>query len=320
MHELRKSYVLNRWVIINTERAKRPRDFARERVKLKKEGKCPFCPGNEKMTPPEISRIEENGKWVMRVFPNKFPAVTLYGSGQIEQEGDFFVHSDAYGKHEVIVETPQHDEELADLEPERIKQLLQLYAQRIKALKKMDGIEHVAVFKNHGADAGTSIEHEHSQIIAYNKLSSAVDREARAVSTYWRKHRRCPWCDVIEFERKGPRRVAENESIVAYAPYASRFAFEVAIFPKKHLLSLSEFNEQELLDLASVIKKVLMKLKNLNAPYNMYLHESPKGKKLHFHMKINPRLLSWGGFEYSTGCIINSVAPEQAAEFYRKED
>jgi len=319
LHELRKSYVLNRWVIINTERAKRPQDFAREKVKVEEEGRCPFCPGNERLTPPEISRIEENGKWIMRVFPNKYPAVTLDGSSEIETEDRFFTHSDGYGKHEVIVETPNHDEELADLPAGSIKQLLELYVQRINALRKIKGIEHIAVFKNHGPESGTSIVHEHSQIIAYNRPSTNIDREASAIATFQRKHRKCPWCEIIEIEKKGPRRCFENDSFVAFCPYASRFAFEIAIFPKKHLDSLAALDENGLMDLAEIVKKVLLKLKGLNAPYNMYLHESPRGKKLHFHFKINPRLLSWGGFEYSTGAVINTVAPEQAAEFYRKE-
>ena len=320
MHELRKSYILNRWVIINTERSKRPQDFIKDRPKAKEEGSCPFCPGNEKLTPPEISRIEENGKWQMRVFPNKYPAVTLDGNSETEKEGPFFTRGDGYGKHEIIVETPNHKEMLAELSEERIKQLLELYIQRITALKKVKGIEHIAVFKNFGAEAGSSINHEHSQIIAYNRPSTNVDREARAVLAYWRKHRKCPWCEIIEVERKGPRRCFENDSFLAFAPYASRFAFEIAIFPKKHFDSLAEINGKELDDLAEILKKILGKLKELNAPYNLYLHESPKGKKLHFHFKVNPRLLSWGGFELSTGTIINTVAPEQAAEFYRKEE
>tara|TARA_Y100000310_G_scaffold341358_1_gene440253 strand:+ start:3463 stop:4425 length:963 start_codon:yes stop_codon:yes gene_type:complete len=319
MHELRKSYVLNRWVIINTARGKRPQDFVKERAKVKEEGKCPFCPGNESMTPPEISRIEENEEWVMRVFPNKFPAVTLDGNSETETEDHYFTHSDGYGKHEVIVETPDHDKVLADLPVEKIKQLLEIYAERIKALKKVKGIEHVAVFKNHGPEAGTSINHEHSQIIAYSRPSTNVDRETRAVAKFQRKHKKCPWCQVVETERKGPRRCYENDSFIAFCPYASRFAFEIALFSKKHLHSLAEVDDNGLMDLAEIIKKVLLKLKELNAPYNLYLHESPKGKKLHFHIKINPRLLSWGGFEHSTGAVINTVAPEQAAEFYRKE-
>ncbi len=319
MHEIRKSYILNRWVIINTERAKRPQDFAKETLKAKEEGVCPFCPGNEKMTPPEISRIEENGKWQMRVFPNKYPAVTLDCSSEIETEDFYFTRSDGYGKHEVIVETPNHNEDLSDLPVEKIKQLLDVYIERINALGNVKGIEHIAIFKNHGPEAGTSIDHEHSQIIAYNRPSMQVDREVEAVDSFRKKHKKCAWCEIVEIERKGPRRAFENDSFVAFCPYASRFAFELAIMPKKHLDSLAEVDEKGLLDLAEILKKALSKLKPLNAPYNLYLHESPKGKKLHFHFKISPRLLSWGGFEHSTGTVINTVSPEQAAEFYRKE-
>ncbi len=319
MHELRKSYILNRWVIINTNRAKRPQDYRKEGPKVKEDSICPFCPGNEKMTPPEISRIEEDGKWQMRVFPNKYPAVTLDCNSEIEKEDIYFTHSDGYGKHEVIVETPRHDELLADLPVERIKQLIGIYIERINALKNVKGIEHIAIFKNHGPEAGTSIDHEHSQVIAYNRPSMQIDREARAVEAFRRKHGKCPWCEIIEIERKGPRRCYENDNFVAFTPYASRFAFELAIFPRTHLHSLSDVGDEALTDLAEILKKALTKLKELNAPYNLYLHESPKGKRLHFHFKITPRLLSWGGFEHSTGTVINTVAPEQAAEFYRRE-
>jgi len=319
LHELRKDYILNRWVIINTERAKRPQDFVKEKPAAKTEGKCPFCPGNEAMTPPEISRVEEKGNWAIRVFPNKFPAVTLEGNPEVETEGRFFAQSDGYGKHEVIVETPRHDEALAELPVERINALLHVYRERISALKKLKAIEHIAVFKNHGKEAGTSLEHEHSQVIAYNRPSTTVKREANAAASYYRKHKKCPWCEIIETERKGPRRCYENNGFVSFCPYASRFAFEIAVFPKKHVQSLAELGEEELADLAEIIKKALGKLHALNAPYNMYIHESPKGKKMHFHLKINSRLLSWGGFEHSTGCVINTVAPEQAAEYYRKE-
>ena len=319
MHELRKSYILNRWVIINTERSKRPQDFIKEHPHVNEEGKCPFCPGNENLTPPEISRIEENEKWVMRVFPNKYPAVTLDGNSETEKEGEFFTRGDGYGKHELIVETPNHGELLADLPAERIKQLLELYVERINALRKVKGIEHIAVFKNCGTEAGTSREHEHSQIIAFNRPSTNVEREVKVIASYWRKHRKCPWCQVIETERKGPRRCFENDSFFAFCPYASRYAFELAIFPKQHLDQLGQLDEKQLNDLAEIIKKTLLKLKELNAPYNMYLHEAPKGKKMHFHFKFEPRLEKWGGFELSTGVVINTVSPEQAAEFYRKE-
>lgn len=316
MRELRKDYILNRWVIINTDRSKRPREYTQEKPKLK-EGVCVFCPGNENLTPPEITRIEKNGKWTMRVVPNKFPAVTPDGDSAIKSMNSLFTYSHSFGRHEVIIETPNHTEQLADFDVGRIKVLLGLYTDRINELKKDKRIKQVAVFKNQGEAAGCSLSHAHTQIIAYNRLASTIDEEVQATSKYKKKHRRCPYCEVIKIESKSNRKIAENKSIVAIAPYASRFAFEVMLFPKHHRNSIVELSDDELLDLAKVIKKILLKLKKLNAPYNMYLHNAPQGEELHFHIKINPRILPWGGFEHLTGCIVNTVSPEDAAKYYR---
>ncbi|MDD5163905.1 MAG: galactose-1-phosphate uridylyltransferase [Candidatus ainarchaeum sp.] len=320
MAELRKDYLRNRWVIIVPERAKRPMDFKKipEPIEKGAEKKCFFCPGNEQSTPPEIMRIEKNSKWEMRVFPNKFPAVDTKGDSEIKQEDDFFMHSHAYGHHEVIVETPEHGKTMADFSTAKIKKILELYISRILTLSADPKIKQVAVFKNEGKEAGASIRHTHTQIIAYNKLAETVDNEENAAMDYEKKFRKCPYCELIKTERKSARLVAETKNAIAFTPYASRFAFEVKIFPKRHVTSIVNFSDAELSDYAKIIKKIFSKLKKLNAPYNMYLHNASQGKDLHCHIKINPRLLSWGGFEYATGCVINTVPPEEAAKFYRE--
>jgi len=305
MHELRKDYIFDRWVIVNTERAKRPRDFIKKHQKIVEHGSCPFCPGNEKTTPPEIDRVEEKGKWILRNFENKFPAVTIEASPKVKTKGTYFTSGNAFGKHEVIVETPSLSTQFHDL--------------RRNALYKVPGIKFVAMFKNHGLEAGTSLVHEHSQIIAYNKLPKNVDREIKAIAAHRKKHRKCPYCEVTKLERKGPRRISENGTFLVFTPYASIFEFEAGIFSKQHFDSFSDLKEKHLLELAELIKKTLSRLAVLNAPYNMYFHEAPVGKKHHIHVKIVPRFITWGGFEHCTGCIINTVSPEQAAEFFRGE-
>ncbi len=320
MHELRKDYIFDRWVIVNTERAKRPKDFIKQHPKIKDHGPCPFCPGNEKMTPPEIARVNEKGEWILRVFENKFPAVTSEGNPEVRTEGDFFTSGNAFGKHEVLVETPRHNQKFYELPVETIAKYLQLLFKRRDALYKVPGIKFVAMFKNHGLEAGTSLAHEHTQMIAYNRLPANIEREIKAITTYHRKHRKCPYCRVLELERKGPRRIVENDSFLAFTPYASIFEFEIGIFSKRHVDSFSRLNEKERNDLAELLKKILSKLAELQAPYNMYFHEAPKGKKHHIHVKIVPRLITWGGFEHCTGCIINTVSPEHAAEFFREEE
>ncbi len=319
MHELRKDYIFDRWVIVNTERAKRPRDFIKQHPKINDSGTCPFCQGNEKMTPPEIARVEEKGEWVLRCFENKFPAVTTEGKPHVKTEGEFFTKGAAFGKHEVIVETPRHTQQFHELPVERIAKYLGLLFKRRDVLYKIPGIKFVAMFKNHGLEAGTSLAHEHTQTIAYNKLPANIEREIKAIAKYKAKHKKCPYCKVVALERKGPRRIAENDSFLAFTPYASIFEFEAGIFPKKHVNHFSNLNEAEILHLAELLKKVLSKLAELQAPFNVYFHEAPPGKKHHIHVKIVPRLITWGGFENCTGCIINTVSPEHSAEFFREE-
>ncbi|MBN1941261.1 MAG: galactose-1-phosphate uridylyltransferase [Candidatus Diapherotrites archaeon] len=322
MPELRKDYLRNRWVIIVPERSKRPRDFRQKPEKESPETrkKCPFCPGKEHLTPPEITRIEGRGKWEMRVFPNKFPAVNTEGDSEIKQSDSFFTYSYAYGYHEVVVESPKHGALMADFTPNRIRDALKLYNKRIKSLTTDPKIKHVSVFKNEGSASGASIAHTHTQIIAYSKLAETVDNEENVVMDWMKKHGKCPYCEIIAAEAKSPRAVMENKTAVAIAPYASRFPFEVKIFPKRHVNSITEFSNAELMDFAKILKRIFSKLKSLNASYNMYLHNASLGKELHCHIKINPRLVPWGGFEYATGCIINTVPPEKAAEFYRSKN
>ena len=310
--ELRKDYILDRYVIISTGRGKRPREFKQKEVKEKK-GICFFCPGNEKLTPPEIGRLGTKKKWRMRWFANKFAAVDLKGNPIIRTDNDYFTFASAYGYHEVIVETNDHKKQLADLTKSQIKDVLKIYANRIEELSKKENIHYVSVFKNHGKEGGTSLVHSHSQVIAYNKLPNLIKDKIKAVKRY--DH--CPYCDIINIEKDSLRRCFENKNFVAFTPYASRFHFEIWIFPIKHIKNITETDEKMLMDLAEILKKILKKLKYLNAPYNIELVYSPENENLHFHIEISPRLAIWAGFEILTNDTINSVSPEDAARFYR---
>jgi len=312
--ELRKDYILDRWVIIASERKKRPKEF--KKIKAKKEGICYFCPGNENLTPKETGRIEKNNKWIIRWFPNKFPAVSHEGSPEIRCANKYFTYADAFGIHEVIVETPDHDKQLADLTGEHIKEILKVYANRIKELSKTTGTKYVLVFKNEGMEAGTSLIHSHTQLMTYNKIPALVEDEINASKAYGT----CPYCEILNIEKNGDRRVFENDNFVSFTPYASRFNYEVWIFPKEHIKNITEMNETKLDDLASMFKKILVKLKEINLPYNFFLHYAPEGKDLHFHIEICPRRATWAGFELATNATINSVSPESAAKFYRGEE
>jgi UDPglucose--hexose-1-phosphate uridylyltransferase len=309
--ELRKDYILDRYVIIAGERAKRPDEF-KKKPKIKKEDTCFFCPGNESMTPPEICRYPESAKvWEMRVFPNKFPATRPEGKFEIKTDNNFFTYSDAYGYHEVLVETPNHEETLADLPEDRIAEVFRLFKKRIIVNVNSPNISYVTIFKNHGENAGTSIIHTHCQLISNSAVPQAILEKEKAV----KKFQSCPYCSIISIEKDSFRRCFENSCFVAFTPYASRHPLEIWVFPKRHVLSITDFNNQEFVYLAEIMKKILLKLKSINADYNFYLQYGIEN--MHFHIEITPRLSTYAGYELSTGTIINTMPPERAAEFYR---
>ncbi|MBI2558441.1 galactose-1-phosphate uridylyltransferase [Candidatus Woesearchaeota archaeon] len=309
---IRKDYLLDRWVYYATERKKRPHEF--KKVEVKEESKiCFFCPDNEHLTPPEIGRLEYKGAWKMRWFLNKFPAVERKGMPNLKSK-KFLSESDSYGMHEIIVETQHHKSQLADLPADSIRQLLEVCGLRIKELGRLKGIKYVQVFKNHGKDAGTSLLHSHTQVTALPQIPSLVMEEAKAA----KKYVKCPYCDIIKLESKSKRRIIETKNVVAFAPFASRFNYEAWVFVKRHKMTMEEFEDIEYKDLALVLKKILVKLKKINVSYNFFLHYSPQGEDLHFHIEVAPRMATWGGFEISTDAIINSVLPEDAAKFYRR--
>ncbi|MBW2967968.1 galactose-1-phosphate uridylyltransferase [Candidatus Woesearchaeota archaeon] len=317
--ELRKGYIMDRWVIIAESRGKRPHQFKTDDdIYANDPGpeKCFFCPGNESMTPEETGRIkDEKGGWKLRWFPNKFAAVDKKGNPEIKTADRFFTYADAYGNHEVIVETPDHSKQLFDLDEEDIVQLLKVYAHRIDELSNQPNIKYVSVFKNEGRKAGTSIVHSHSQLISVNTLPPRVKHQIDAV----RKFDSCPYCDIVRIESKGDRLVRAGEEFVTFTPYASRFNFEAWIFPRTHYRTLMDFSDGQLHRLAAHMKHVLKKLKELNASFNMVVYYAPKGEDLHFHIEFLPRIATHAGFELETGIIINSVSPEDAAKFYRGE-
>jgi len=309
--ELRKDYILDRWVIISSGRSKRPKEFKQESLEIIEET-CFFCPGNEKSTPLEIGRVSQESFWKLRWFENKFPALTPDGQINAKTDNQFFTFAPNYGHHEVIVETPDHKKQLADLSEKDIVDLFNVYNLRIKELSKKDNVAYVNVFKNHGPYGGTSLLHSHSQVMATSYVPQLVNDKVNAC----RKFIECPYCKIIQAEKNSLRRCFENSTFVAFTPYASRFNFEIWIFPKHHAKNLDEVNIN---DLANILKKALVKINQLNLSYNFFLHYSPNNSDLHFHIEIIPRVAVWGGFEFCTNIIINSVSPEDAARFYRGE-
>ena len=329
MIELRKDYILDRWVILAPTRKKRPRDFARQQATVTS-NVCVFCAGNEKLTPPEIGRIKgPDGEWLMRWFPNLFPAVEESGQKYIRTDNMFYTFASAYGSHEIIVETPSHERQLWNLTATELLQLLIVYRERIADLGNKEGIKYVAVFKNHGGEAGTSLVHSHTQVASTNILPPLIRAEAAAIKNHENQNNnQCPYCSIINTEKNSYRRCFENNHAVAFTPYGARFNFELWIFPKRHFRQLSEAGEDELQGIAELLAAALHKLRELNVPYNYVLHYLPSNAGVndpgftdfHFHIEVQPRLSIWAGFELNTDIIINSVTPEDAAKFYRGEE
>ncbi len=313
MPELRKDYVLDRYVIIATGRAKRPQQDADEEKADNKKA-CFFCPGHEAETPPDIYRVDKKGSWKIRVFNNKFPAVQTDGPQELVTDNNYYTYAGAVGRHEIVVETPDHNKQLAELSAKDLRDVLDVYSKRITELSAVPYVKYVSVYKNQGEEAGCSIAHSHTQILAYNLIPQIIREKERACSDSGN----CPYCRIILAEKDSERRVFEDENIAAFTPYASRFPYETWIMPKRHVLRLEELNDSEMLSMAKALRLTLRKLKKLNAPYNFYFHYGIE--KLHLQLIITPRFTKakWAGFELSTGTIINIVSPEKAAEFYRK--
>lgn len=314
MIELRKDYILDRWSYIAADRGKRFQQFEKNANSDDKNNACFFCPGNENLTPPETGRTGNKDRWKLRWFPNKFPVVNEKSNGEITTSNKFYTLGGAFGCHEVIVETPNHNKQLADLKTEDISELLKIYSLRIKELSKKKNIKYVQIFKNSGPEAGTSLAHTHTQIIATSIIPGLVREKIEAV----KKYKKCPYCDIIKKEEKSGRFVYSNNDFLAFTPFAPRFNFEVWIFPQKHHKNITELNCAEFENLAKAFKKVLSRLGEVNASYNFYLHYSPGGDDLHFHFEITPRLNKWAGFELATDSYVITVSPEDAAKFYRK--
>ena len=316
--EIRKDYILDKYVVISETRSKRPNDFIPRFQATNLDTACNFCPGNERLTTEEIGHIGE--PWSIRWFENMYPFLAPKGKFEISTDNNYFTYSDAFGHHEVIVETSDHQRQLSDLGDFEVKEVLKVYKNRIEELSKMPHINYVYIFKNTGMDAGTSVKHSHSQVAALNIVPTIIKQKLDAI----KKYDHCPYCDIINIEKTSFRACFENTNFVAFTPYASRFNYEIWIFPKKHYLSITQLDDWELLDLAQILKRVLARLKELNVSFNLCIHNSPQHyinsdlKGLHFHVEVYPRIAMYGGFELGTD-IVNNVSPETAAKFYRGE-
>lgn len=330
MSVLRYDPTTDEWVIIATERAKRPHDFkkaTRPRVLTPHEASCPFCPGNEAMTPPEVFHIPNNERngWAVRVVPNKFAALTPQGDPRIREHGPLFKEMDGVGHHEVIIETPIHNRFLSLMEDAEVEQVVHAYRERYLALRQDQRVKLILIFKNHGEAAGTSLEHPHSQLVATPVVPASIRRRYEVALRYYDVTGRCLYCDIVEAERKaGERVVLETDDFLVSHPFASKSPFETWIVPKRHRPSFDQITLEECRALAAVLKTTLVRLTQaLNDPdYNFAIHTAPIGdedKEYYlWHIQIVPRLTTMAGFEIGSGMRINTANPEETARFLRE--
>lgn len=346
--EYRYDVLQKRWVIIASERGKRPSDFHVDHDP-DDTGFCPFCPGHEDRTPREIlsvrskriagtdddqKKVDQEDPWKIRVVPNKFPALRIEGDPDRTADG-FYDRMVGVGAHEVVIETPEHDSSLADRDVDEIFELFRVYRDRVSDLSNDQRLKYVLVFKNHGMAAGASLRHPHSQIMATTVTPRIVATELRSCREHHDLKERCLICDIIKKEvTDRDRMIAVDDRFVAFCPYASRFPFEAFIAPRHHQHDYTLSSDDDLRSLATIMKDLLRRLKDAlnDPPYNFVIHTAPNPRVVprrthywdtlefdfHWHIELLPRLTRVAGFEWGTGFYINPTPPEDAASFLRQ--
>ncbi len=325
--ELRQDIVSGDWVVIATGRARRPHEFLKQKRPRFDQPKktCPF----ENLPEQVLSFYalhdgQEKDNWWVEVVPNKYPA---FGKGvcSLFHKVGPYQWIEGVGFHEVVI-TRSHKRSIAEMSEEEVELILRAYQERYLVIKKDECVRYISILHNHGRLSGATISHPHSQIIAIPVIPPDIGKSIRGSGDYSSRYKTCIHCLVLRYELKAKDRIIyENESFVAIAPFASKTAFEIRIFPKKHSPHFEEIGMEERRYLADTMRVSLAKLfKGLRNPdYNFFLHTAPtrdsrEFRQYHWHFEILPKTSIWGGFEISTGIEISTITPEEAAKFLRE--
>ena len=333
MSEFRKDPVNKRWVIYSPERAYRPTDFKSEEKQEHEKGYCPFCSGNEKKSGDEIlayakkpDREPNTPGWWVRVLENKYPALHL--GDNLKKKGiGIYDKMDGLGRHEIIIETEEHVKCISDLSQVQVEKVILAYRDRYVEIASDKNIKHILIFKNYGEDAGASLEHAHSQLIATPVVPSRVETEILGANDYYKFRDRCVYCDILDQELIDRERIIdENDEFLAFNFFAGKVPYETWIVPKHHNAYFSTISKGQIKDLAKIIRRVIKRIKlhlgDVN--YNMVLHTAPVNTSnriddiFHWHLELMPKLTKIAGFEWGTGYYINPVFPEDAAKMLRE--
>lgn len=328
MSELRYNIISRDWVVIATERAKRPKDFIKHQTAAAglpdRKDSCPFCPGNEGDRSDEIYCLGDKNNWKARVIYNKFPA--LSPKEEVTRGNDGIYHSiSGYGVAEVIIEHPRHNLSIATMSDEEVEDVIKVYRERYLAVRRMKDIEAIIIFRNHGAGAGTSLEHPHSQLIATPVVPPLIRGRIEAATRFYDNTGSCIFCRTLEDELKSKKRIVlETEKFVAFMPYASAAPFSTWIFPRRHASCFADIDDAEVKDLAHNLRSTLAKLySGLNNPdFNYTIRSAPvkerESEYFHWSISIIPRISQPAGFELGSGIFVNTALPEESAEFLRR--
>ena len=325
MPEIRKDLVTGRSVIIATERANRPRHDG-----ASQESPCPFCAGNEQITPPEVFAYRDSQfspdtpGWTVRVVPNKYPALVDEGMRSSSRRG-LYESTPGLGVHEVIIESPEHVVNVGELSEEQLAAVLRVYRERMLALRKDERWRSILLYKNQGAAAGATLEHVHSQLIALPETPEQLRAKIDGARKYYEASGRCLFCEMIRQDTEGGARlVADHARWVVLCPYAARFPFEIWILPKRHAPYFEVSSDQDLAELAHCLRDALARFNRVldHPPFNYLIHshslDGAEPRPYHWHIEILPKLVQVGGFEWGSGMFINPLAPEEAARLLRQ--
>lgn len=325
MSELRREPVTRMWVVTTTDHPKGPSDYLPFKPPYRfqePEGGCPFCPGHEWMTPPETFAMRtEKGEWLVRVVPNKFPFFHIEGDFDRRPEGMYDV-MEAIGAHEIVVESPLHQQSLATMDSFQIERILLAYRERFIDLKKDQRFEQFLILKNY---PGVFNRHPHSHVIAMPVIPRRIDEEIWGVLDYYQRRERCIFCDMIKEEISAKKRIIlESVHFLVYSPFASRYPFEVWIIPKNHSPDFDQITEEEIGDLSVALQSLFVRFYKLlsDPPYSLTFHTSPVRSRFHraeyhWHIETRLRIGMREGFEWGTGFFVNPTPPEYAAEWLR---
>jgi UDPglucose--hexose-1-phosphate uridylyltransferase len=331
MPELRRDPVTGRWVVIATERARRPESFSQAvREPITPAAACPFDEGNEHLTPPEVFAIRRPGSqpdapgWSVRVVPNLYPAFTMAAAAVTAGSSELFQAQPALGAHEVIISSPDHTRSTAQLPLEQVERMVRAWIARMRTHAADPRIAYTQLIYNHGRSAGASLEHPHAQLFAMPFIPPVLLEEMAGAERFYRQQDECVFCAMLEAElAEDERLVFASDRFVTVVPFASRVPFETWILPRHHQSRFEDLSAEDVAGFAEMLQQVTAALqRRLNdPPYNFFIHtapcRSPELPHYHWHLELLPRLTTWAGLEYGTGVIVNIMTPEAAAVFLR---